>query len=220
MTEAPAVSGAGGGEVQTRRRWERGGRDRRTTLGWLGAYLLACLIVGAVAGTAWFWVVDLPGFSLDNSFYAEMDERGHALVFAADMWLSAIGLAAGAGLGVLAWLWFKRLGWPCAVIAAAAGLLAALVCAWVGHLLGPNDFDRRLAEAQPGGLIEVELVSHTSVHLAVWAGAAVLPVLIAAVRSVAGQRSGQRSQDWHSLAAGESAPPLPSTPPTPSAGRR
>jgi hypothetical protein len=111
-----------------------------------------------------------------------MNETGHAQIFAADMWLAALGVVVGAGLGYLAWSWFGRLGWPCAFLAGAAGLLAAFICRTVGHWMGPGDFDQRLANAQPSGsaLIRVELTSHTPVYLAVWAAMALLPVVIAA----------------------------------------
>jgi hypothetical protein len=155
--------------------------DLGNTMGWLGAYLLICLIVGAVAGAVWYFVVDLPGYTLDESFYASMSEPEHAKVFSADAWLVALGLVAATGLGWLAWRWFGRLGWPSAVVALLAGLTAGFIAQRVGHLLGPDDLAQRLANEQPSAtkLIPVELTSHTPVYLAAWAALALLPVLIA-----------------------------------------
>ncbi|MDR1807203.1 MAG: hypothetical protein LBR33_04705 [Propionibacteriaceae bacterium] len=171
-------------EQSPRRRWARLGArlDLPNTMGWLGAYVLVTLIVGALAGTVWYWAVDLPGYTLDNSFFATMSELAHSQIFAADAWLSGLGVLAGIGLGWLAWRWFGRLGWPCAVIAPLAGLLAGFSCSFVGSLLGPDDFDVRLANAQPSATpVAVELASHTPVYLAVWAAAALLPILAGTV---------------------------------------
>jgi hypothetical protein len=173
-------------KVASRWRGLKDGVDLRNTLGWIGAYLLVCLIAGSVAGTVWFWVVDLPGYTLDDDFYAHMDEQGHAMVFSADAWLCALGLVAGALLGWLAWRWFGGLGWPCALVAATAGLVGGLVTELVGHVLGPDAFDQRLATAQPSAtdLIAVPLTSHTRVYLAVWVAAALLPVLVASLLAI------------------------------------
>jgi Na+/H+-dicarboxylate symporter len=173
----------------------RGGRwqaiqarlDLGNTMGWLGAYALITLITGALAGTVWYWVVDLPGYTIDANYYAHMGELGHAMVFSADAWLVALGVVA-AVLGWLAWRWFGRLGWPSAIIAAVAGALAGFVTSQVGHILGPGDLDESLARALPAAsdnapvpVIPVQLTSHTPVYLAAWVALAVLPVTIAAV---------------------------------------
>jgi hypothetical protein len=171
--------------------------DLGNTMGWLGAYLLIVLITGAIAGTAWYWLVDLPGYTLDKSFYAYMDERSHAMVFSADAWLVALAVVAAA-LGWLAWLWFGRLGWPSAIIAALAGALAGFITATVGHILGPDDLYQRLANAQPEGpSIPVQLTSHTPVYLAAWSAAALLPLLIAAAITP----TGKDPRGWRRLSA-------------------
>ena len=170
--------------------------DLVATTGWLGAYLLVCLIVGGVAGAAWSWLVRLPGYTVADDFSALMSEAGHALIIEADLWLAGLGVVVGLALGWLGWHWFARLGWPCAVVAGLAALLAARVTATVGGWLGPGDLDQRLASAQPSAttLIPIPLAPHSPVYLAVWAAFALLPVALAAARTQAGSRltSGRR----------------------------
>jgi len=67
-------------------------------------------------------------------------------------------------------------------LAAAAGLLAGIVCWQVGELLGPagGTFDERLANALPGEQVPIALTLRSLSAPAVWAFAAVTPVLLAA----------------------------------------
>jgi hypothetical protein len=145
-------------------------------------------------------VVKLPGYRVGNDFYARIDEWDEAQVFSADVWLAGLGIAAGALLGGLAWLGFRRLGWPTAIIAALGGLSSGIIAEKVGEFLGPSEFDERLANAQPGDplVVPIDLASHTLVYLAVWVAAAVLPVLIGAAVATTNDKVG-----WHRLEGAE-----------------
>jgi hypothetical protein len=147
---------------------------------WVGILAGLAVVVGALSALLWARVVRLPAYVVDADHFASISERGHAEVIAADAWFVVIGLAAGLLLGALAWSWFRNLGWPVALIATGAGLLAGLVCWGVGQLLGPGPFDVRLAQAQPGDSVVIAFALHAPAALAAWGLAAVAPSMFLA----------------------------------------
>ncbi|MFT3835365.1 MAG: hypothetical protein QM711_18955 [Micropruina sp.] len=96
--------------------------------------------------------------------------------FAGDTWYAAIGMFAGAGLGIATWR-PRDAGWPCAFLAARLGLLASVVCWRLGQVLGGVPFDE-LAAANPGDTVPISLALRSPSALAVWAFAAVTPILL------------------------------------------
>jgi len=145
-----------------------------------GAFLALALGLGAAAGVVWWAVADLPTFRVVTGGGAVTSERGLAGYIAADAWFVVCGVVVGLVLGVLAWRWFGRAGWPVVLVAVVVGAAAGLVCWWVGYELGPGAFDVRLAAARPGDQVPVELTVRARVALAVWPLFAVVPVLLAA----------------------------------------
>jgi len=144
-----------------------------------GAFLALALGLGALAGVVWWRVTDLPTFRVVTGGGAVTSERGLAGYIAADAWFVVCGVVAGLVLGVLAWRWFSRAGWPVVLVAVVGGSAAGLVCWLVGYELGPGAFDVRLAAARPGDEVPVELTVRAQVALAVWPLLAVVPVLLA-----------------------------------------
>jgi len=141
-------------------------------------FVLFALGVGAVAGVLWWWLVDLPGYLVDNDGKAVTSERGLADFIGGDAWFTLLGAVVGLVLGCLAWLRLQLLGWPVVLVSALAALGAALVCWTVGYHLGPGDFTVRLADARPGDLVLVELTVRARASLLVWPFAATVPVLL------------------------------------------
>jgi hypothetical protein len=137
------------------------------------------LVVGALAAVFWFGVVDLPTYEIRSDGSAVIDEHGLTQIVAADVWYAITGTLVGAGLGVVVWKWFRTAGWVSALLAVGSGLLAGLVCWKVGELIGPGDFDVRLARAKAGDLVPLSLQLRSWSALAVWGFAAVTPVLLA-----------------------------------------
>ncbi len=137
------------------------------------------IVVGALAGVFWSGVVTLPSYEIQPDGSAVIGEQGLSQIVAADVWFSITGALVGAGLGIVVWKWFRPLGWPCALLAVAAGLIAALACWRFGTLLGPGPFEVRMAAAQAGDLVPVSLELQAWSALAIWAFAAVTPVLLA-----------------------------------------
>ena len=146
--------------------------------GWGVLLLGLAVVVGALAGVFWSGVVDLPSYSIQNDGHAVISESELTQIVAADVWYAITGVLVGAGLGLVAWRWFKSLGWPVALIAILASLVAGVACWQLGELIGPRDFAARLAAAQPGDLVPMSLQLHSISALAIWAFAAVTPVLL------------------------------------------
>lgn len=145
---------------------------------WLAIFLVLCLVVGIGAGVLWERVVTLPGYTVAENGTAHISERALTEVFNGDSWFSALGFLISIGLGIVAWKWFGRLGWPVVVVAIAGAVVGALVCWYVGSVLGPGDFEPRLAAADPGEFVPITLRVRSPAALLVWAFGAVLPVLL------------------------------------------
>jgi hypothetical protein len=136
------------------------------------------LVIGLLLGVLWSQIVDLPSYTIQEDFLANMGEAGLTDVFAIDAWYVGLGLVGGAMLGALVWWWFGDLGWPVAFIAAGAGSLAGFVCRATGELVGPGNLAERVASANVGDQVPIEFTSHVGVAVVVWAMAALLPVMI------------------------------------------
>lgn len=148
--------------------------------GWLAGYLLLAVLIGVGAGILWDKVVRLPGYRIGANGTASTTERGLTEFFGGDAWFCLIGFLAAIGLGIVAWKWFGRLGWPVVFVAVLGAVSAALICWWVGYQLGPGPFDPRLAAAKPGDFVPIALNLRSPVALLVWAFGAIIPVLLRA----------------------------------------
>lgn len=138
-----------------------------------------CVITGALMGLFWHTVVTLPAYTITDDRAAIIREYGLTQFFSTDAWFSVIGLVAGLGIGMLVWYLFKGIGWPVAIIAVGAALLAAAICWGVGSLMGPSDFATRVSTANPGERVPVDFELRTWVSVVVWPFAAITPVLLA-----------------------------------------
>ena len=146
--------------------------------GWLVGYLLLCLLIGVGAGALWEKIVKLPAYTVAGNGTASTTERGLTEFFSSDAWFCALGFFISIGLGIVAWKWFGKLGWPVVVVAILGAVSAALVCWYIGYQLGPGDFDQRLAAAKPGDVVPIALNLRSPAALLVWAFGAIIPVLL------------------------------------------
>ncbi len=157
----------------------RVGRIRwQTLLQWVALYLVGAAVLGALAAVFWVLVVDLPGYVVLTDGRAITTERDLTGVFTSDAWFAGIGVVLGLGVGVIAWRWFRPLGWPAVALAGAGALTAGMICWFLGSLLGPSAFQDRLAQAEPGEFVPISLELRSPVVLALWVMMAVLPVLL------------------------------------------
>ena len=136
--------------------------------------------VGLLTAGLWATATPLPGYTINADGGATTDERGLAEFVVADVVFCAIGLLSGIGLGIVTWRGFgRRVGWPAVPIAAVSSLLAAVLCWQVGPLLGPHDFNARLAAAAVGDTVVIDLRLRALVALAVWVLGACGSLLVA-----------------------------------------
>ena len=154
--------------------------ELRTTMVRSGALAALTLVVGAVCALLWVAVVTLPTFEVRADGRATITERELASVVGADAAFVVLGLVAGLVLGFVAWLWLRDVGWPVAFLAAGAGLVAGLVCWWLGAIVGPGSFAERMAEANAGDVVPMALQLHSPSALAAWSFTAVAVPLFAA----------------------------------------
>ncbi len=168
MSAAPTPTPTGQVAVSAR-------RDDRTA----AAIMAGIAVIAGIAGAVlWRLVVHLPAYVVQPDGSATVSERALTEFFAGDAWYTVIGVVVGAGLGIATWRRFKGIGWPCAFLAAGLGLLAGLVCWQLGEILGGVPFDERLAAAKPGDTVPIALALRSPSALAVWAFAAVTPILL------------------------------------------
>ncbi|MFT4216432.1 MAG: hypothetical protein QM619_04495 [Micropruina sp.] len=174
--------------------------DRTAALIYVGAGIVA----GVVAAVLWRMIVRLPGYVVQPDGSAPVSERGLTEFFAGDAWYVVIGVVVGAGLGIATWRRFKGIGWPCAFLAAGLGLLAGVVCWQVGELFGGASFDERLATAKPGDTVLIALTLRSPSALAVWAFAAVTPILLGSALGPDDEAVPRQPRRRHRLARAES----------------
>ena len=175
MTPGPAVPGSGAPDPVAVA--EAGVPVRRILVRVVALVALGAGL-GALSGLLWHAAVDLPAYRIGSEGGASITERGLAAFIGGDAWFCGIGAVVGLLLGTLAWFGFRRVGWPVVPVAVLAATVAALVCQAVGTRLGPSDFTRRLAAAQPGELVPISLELRAWTSLLVWPFLAVVPVLL------------------------------------------
>ncbi|MCW2810615.1 MAG: hypothetical protein JWP61_1073 [Friedmanniella sp.] len=147
-------------------------------LGRLALFVLLGLGLGGVGGVVWQRVVHLPTYLVNPDGGASTTERGLTGFFGGDAWFVAVGAVVGVLLGVLGWRVLRGVGWPLVLVVTLLAVAAGLVCWLVGYKLGPGDFAERLAAAQPGDEVPIELTLRAKASLLAWPFMAVVPVLL------------------------------------------
>lgn len=147
---------------------------------WVAVYAGLCVVCGLLSALFWVCVVRLPEYEVRADGRAVIGERGLAAFFATDAWFVLTGLMVGAGLGYLAWCWFRPLGWATSALGGLGALLAAVCCWGFGSFVGPGPLADRLAGAQPGEHIPIAFELSAVSALAAWPFAAMVPLLLLA----------------------------------------
>ncbi|WP_425308871.1 hypothetical protein AADG42_08955 [Ammonicoccus fulvus] len=154
-------------------------RPVRTPLArWLLIMAAICVAVGALAGAVWALVVPLTLYRVQDDGRATTTERGLAGYIAGDAWFVVIGVVLGVAIGLWCWRWFGGLGWPAAVIAVLASTATGLVCWWVGWMIGPGPIEARLALAEAGQELPIELTVRGHAAVLAWPFAALLVLML------------------------------------------
>ena len=144
----------------------------------VGLFAALGLGLGALSGVVWRAVTDLPTYQVVDGGGAVTSERGLAGYIAADAWFVVCGVVVGLVVGLLAWRWFSSVGWPVVLLTVLVGAAAGLLCWAVGYRIGPGSFAVRLAAAQPGDLVPIDLTVRARAAFLVWPLFAVIPVLL------------------------------------------
>lgn len=145
---------------------------------WLLIMGAICVALGAIAGVVWAAVVPLSLYQVRADGRATTTERGLAGYIAGDAWFVVIGVVLGLAIGWWCWRWFGGLGWPAAVIAVVASVGSSLMCWWVGWLIGPGPIEARLALAEPGLELPIELTVRGHAAILAWPFAALLVLML------------------------------------------
>ncbi|MDR1768146.1 MAG: hypothetical protein LBR32_06940 [Propionibacteriaceae bacterium] len=145
---------------------------------WAVLLTLLSVIVGALVGLFWANVVTLPAYTVGEDGSATIPERGLVAIFGMDVWYGLCALLVGPGLGLVAWRWFRPLGWASALLAAFSALVAGWACWWLGEFFGPGPFDERIAAASPGDVVPLAVELHGWPALLLWPFAALALVLV------------------------------------------
>lgn len=182
-------------------------------------FVLLAMLVGALTGVLWNLSIDLPKYQVDADGNATISERGLTRVFATDAWFCLYGVVIGSVLGVLAWRWFRRLGWPVAFMALGSATLSGLMCWWVGMLMGPHNFRTRMAQAGAGDQVPIDFQLHAWPAMLIWPFFATIPVLLYSSLGVDEQIGPRvRRKRTQDVAAAEPTGDAPSTPVPPPVG--
>jgi hypothetical protein len=137
------------------------------------------LIIGLIAGAVWAGVAPRVLYQVYTlnppTAYATNPET--SAFIAADGWFCFIGLAGGAVIGLLGYLFGVRRYGPVPMAGIVVGsVVAAFVAAWLGHQAsGAPGFDHLLATSRPGTYLRAPISLGSHGALAFW------PIAAAAV---------------------------------------
>ena len=148
----------------------------------LGVLGVLSVVLGALAGVVWRNLVTLPEYVVQADGRAVISQVDLSRIASADVVFALLGLPVGVLVGAAAWWLLRRAGWPVAPVAVGAALVAAFTCWGTGLVLGPGDFDTRLAEASAGDRVPIEFELRAWSAMALWAFAAVAVPLFASAR--------------------------------------
>lgn len=144
------------------------------------AQMLLALVAGVLGGFLWSWLTPLPTFLVGDDMIATITERGNTTVVASDVTFSLITGAIGLMLGALAWMILHRQGWVVIVVPLVASFAASLVAWRVGLLVGQAGFSERLASAEAGDVVPIDLALRSLSALIVGPFFAITPIMLMA----------------------------------------
>ncbi len=160
----------------------------------LTVLLLASVLIGALAGLIWHYIVQLPAYSVGSGEVATMSETQITQIFGIDAYYVVIGAVVGVVLGIATWMMGKESGWNAPVFAVVYSLIAALACWGIGALMGPRHFQSRLATATVGESVAVDFTLNTWVSVLIWPTFAVAAVLVCSIFMLPSRHRNQPQQ--------------------------
>jgi len=122
---------------------------RRTVVIATAGTVVMFLLGGVAAAALWDWFAD-PPFSVVAGDNANQDAQQLARQFGIDAAFAWACLAVAVPLGCAVGLLWHRVGWPLAITLCLAAAAASLLAWQLGAMLGPEDPQSLLAQAQEG----------------------------------------------------------------------
>lgn len=156
-------------------RWRAAMTDVRWSI---PAFLLGCLVAGLLLAVVWALAAQRPGYTIGEDMIARITERGLADLFSSDALFAVLVGVLGLAAGIVSWLLFRNLGWWVCVLAVVGAALGAVVVWQVGLLIGGGGFAERLASAQPGDVVPVDLALHALSAMLVAPFMGITPVML------------------------------------------
>lgn len=143
-------------------------------------YITVSVLLGAGGALVWASFAPRPTYLLQDDLTALISERGQATMVGADVGFVLIAGIIGFVAGVVAWFVLSRRGWLVIVGSVVASSLACLITWQLGLIVGGSDFPQRLAAAEPGDVVAVDLSLRSLAALMVAPFAAITPVMLLA----------------------------------------
>ncbi len=144
------------------------------------AYLALSVLLGALGGILWSWLTPLPTYLVGDNMIATITERGNTTIVASDVAFAFITGIIGLLLGALGWAALHRLGWVVVVVPLLASLAASLVAWRMGLLVGQSGFAERLASAEAGDVVQIDLALRSASAVIVGPFSAITPIMLMA----------------------------------------
>ena len=143
-------------------------------------YLAAAVALGVIAGLMWSSLSPLPAFTINDDMTASINERSQTAMVAADVYFTVLTGVVGLVLGAVGWVILHPKGWVVIGVPLIAALAAALTAWQTGLLVGESGFVDRLARAQAGDVVRVDLALRSMSALLVAPFAAITPIMLMA----------------------------------------
>jgi hypothetical protein len=139
--------------------------------------LLAGLVVGLLAGVAWYLLVPDVTVSVGDDGEPRLGTAAASGVFAYDAWFMVVGSITGLVLGAVLFTRHRRHPVVAVVAIAASGLVGSLLAWRVGVILGPEPVEARATALDNGGTLTLDVGLEAYGVLLAWPIAALVAVL-------------------------------------------
>jgi len=156
----------------------------RSTVAWIGAVVVGCVLVGLLGGLIWGEVAPRALLQEVGPGAAQVTNAETRAFFGADVWFCAIAVVAGLLTGILGYLFAvaPRDGAARAAMAAAlivGALAGALIMLWLGEQIGLSAYNRHLVSSPNGTLFSSSLALGAKTALAFWPLFTAIVILVA-----------------------------------------
>lgn len=144
----------------------------------LVAWVVASLVLAAVAGLVWAWLAQPAEWVVTDDGRLLLSEQASTAQIGVEMLYVGLGLVVSFAVAALGTWRLRRLGWVLVPVAAVSALAGALVAWRVGVLAGPAGTENVSGPVAPGDTIEASLDVASWGSFLVWPVAALVAVVL------------------------------------------